>query len=514
MKRRTSFYGLDSEEPVSNATLNYSSLPRNHRSDEWISFLKSNTQKLSRPSLTLRDSVLRILSDHRDQPRLIPRRRGRSNVRSSNLPAYTEYIFFLICDLPWLQLFILTTGLLLIFIFVFAVMFYIIGGLSYEQLEEDLSFWTCFCFSFQTMDQIGFGLLSPVSFSCDIAITLTSLLASFFWKFSGGIIFVKLSLPKKLKYLNRFSNVAVRNRNHMTFQEEGYHHGVDSLSFRIAATLSSSSICDSQFHLIYFRSKTDEMGYEKFEFQECDFEINRQLGRKRELVYSAPVLGLPWTVTHPIDEHSPLHGISLKQMEEENGELIGILVGIDEISSLTYQTRWSFKASEILEGREFVPCVRRDLENGFFTIDFKRLSMTRVLIPKSSPSNSVVKKSKLQKVKRRIRRTLSMTKTKLTQKLSQSFGAMPDLDLSPTRRVSLSSGKSRRNSFSCGSSPVHGIEDIFLDLRKMAIFGKKAKHSRDADFESPRMSLLSSQTYSSGSKNLSESGLQANESNY
>lgn len=314
-------------------------------SDSEDSVLRSNSlhSKIvtERPSLTLRDSILRVMCNPREQARLIPRSRGRSNVRSNKLPAFTEYIFFLICDLPWLQLFVLTTGMLLFFISFFAIVFYFVGGVAQKDMEEEhASLWTCLCFSFQTMDQIGYGLFSPTSFPCDIATTFTSLCASFFWKFSAGIIFIKLSLPKKLKYLNRFSTVAVKNRNQLTFQEEdGYQRGVDSLTFRIAGTFSSSSICDSQFHLVYFRHKLDGQGYTKYEFHECNYEINRQQERNRDVNYSAPVLGLPWLVTHPIDKYSPLHGLSLQEMEKENGELIGILVGIDEISSLIYQTR-------------------------------------------------------------------------------------------------------------------------------------------------------------------------------
>jgi len=496
---RSFFLSRTSKDPVSDQKVKYSPSLANER-----------------PGLTFRDSILRVVLDHREQSRLIPRTRGRSNVRSKKLPAYGEYLFFLICDLPWLQLVMLTTGLLFIFILVFASMFYLSGGVSHEKLEEeDLSFWTYFCFSFQTMDQIGFGTLAPVSFSCDLCVTLTSLMASFFWKFSGGIIFVKLSLPKKLKYLNKFSNVAVRNRNQLTFQGHGYHLGEESLSFRIAGTFSSSSICDSEFHLIYFRSKTDGMGYENYELQECDFEINRQLGRTRELIFSAPLLGLPWTVTHPIDRNSPLWGLSLEEMEKENGEMIGIVVGIDEISSLTYQSRWSYKASEILEGHEFIPCVRRDRENGFFNVDFKRLSKTRLLEP--SPSDITIDtKSNFWKIQGRIRRTLSVTTTKIKRKLVRSLTSLHIPDMSPTRTsfparsISLYSDKSHRNSFSsfsCGSSPIHGIEEIFLDLRKRDL-GKKHNVVEDKGFESPRTSLLSSHhssACSSGSGNPSDS---------
>jgi len=79
-------------------------------------------------------------------------------------------------------------------------------------------------------------------------------------------------------------------------------------------------------------------------------------------------------VTHAIDEMSPLYGLSLEDMAAENGEIIAVLDGIDEISSQNYQSRWSYIPQEILSHREFVPCVRRDV--GCFVVDFDRISDT------------------------------------------------------------------------------------------------------------------------------------------
>jgi len=181
--------------------------------------------------------------------------------------------------------------------------------------------------------------------------------------------------------------------------------------------------------------------------------------------------------------------------------MIAILVGIDEISSLMYQTRWSYKANEILEGREFVPCVKRDEEKGFLLIDFKRLSKTKVILP-DSPSKSY-SKSKFKRVHRRIQKRLASTTTKLKRRLSRTLTAsrLYMHDMSP-RRLSISSLKSHRSSFSCGSSPVHGLEDIFG--------GKRRNNLR-----SPRTSLLShartSYSYPIASDNRSESNQSTNE---
>jgi len=307
--------------------------------------------------------------------RLIPRQRGRINVRSKNSPSRAAYLFFFLCDLPWWQLFLIMAICYVIFNLIFALLFYSIGGgMSYKEREEVLTFWTCLFFSIQTMDTIGYGLLSPVTWGCDIITMFCSIMANFFWCWFCGLVFAKMSFPKKLKYTHKYSDVAVMNRKMLIYKEEEYLAGHPSITFRVSGTYSSSELCDGNMNLVYFKTKTREDGFEEYELSELDFEINRQLGRPREMNLSTPLLALPWTVTHAIDEDSPLYKKSLEDMAEENGEIIAILDGIDEISSQNYQSRWSYIASEILPHREFIPCVKRDI--GCYVVDFNQISAT------------------------------------------------------------------------------------------------------------------------------------------
>jgi len=246
--------------------------------------------------------------------------------------------------------------------------------MSYKAREEVLTFWTCFFFSIQTMDTIGYGLLSPITWECDVLTMFCSIMANFFWCWFCGLVFAKMSFPKKLKYTHKYSDVAVMNRKMLIYQGEQYLAGPPSITFRVSGTYSSSELCDGNLHLVYFKTKTREDGWEDYEFHELDFEINRQLGRPREMNLSTPLLALPWTVTHAIDKVSPLYGKTLEDMDAENGEIIAVLDGIDEISSQNYQSRWSYITREILCNREFLPCVRRDI--GCFVVDFSRISHT------------------------------------------------------------------------------------------------------------------------------------------
>jgi len=63
-----------------------------------------------------------------DYKRLIPRQRGRINVRSKNSPSRTAYLFFFLCDLPWYKLFLIMAFCYFIFNLIFGSLFYAIGG--------------------------------------------------------------------------------------------------------------------------------------------------------------------------------------------------------------------------------------------------------------------------------------------------------------------------------------------------------------------------------------------------
>jgi len=182
-----------------------------------------------------------------------------------------------------------------------------------------------------------------------------------------------MTFPKKLKYTHKYSEVAVMNTKMLIYKGGEYLAGYPSITFRVSGTYSSTELCAGSFHLVYFKTNTMADGWENYEFHELNFEINRQVGRPREMKLSTPLLALPWTVTHAIDKQSPLYNMSLEEMAEENGEIIAVIDGIDEISSQNYQSRWSYLSSEILSHRDFQPCVKRD---GSLVVDFSMISRT------------------------------------------------------------------------------------------------------------------------------------------
>jgi inward rectifier potassium channel len=62
---------------------------------------------------------------------------------------------------------------------------------------------------------------------------------------------------------------------------------------------------------------------------------------------------LSWTIVHPIDESSPLYGLTERDLQEGDAEFFVTLQAIDETFSQQVHSRTSYKPAEIVWGAKF-----------------------------------------------------------------------------------------------------------------------------------------------------------------
>jgi inward rectifier potassium channel len=74
----------------------------------------------------------------------------------------------------------------------------------------------------------------------------------------------------------------------------------------------------------------------------------------------SPVFALSWTVVHPINASSPLHGITREELEKGQAEIFVSLTGIDDTFSQTIHTRYSYTPQEILWDKYFEDILSRN----------------------------------------------------------------------------------------------------------------------------------------------------------
>jgi inward rectifier potassium channel len=103
-----------------------------------------------------------------------------------------------------------------------------------------------------------------------------------------------------------------------------------------------------------------------------------QLSLERTRVVFFPA---SWTIVHPIDETSPLFGLSHQDLVDDDAEFLILLSGTDETFSQTVHARTSYKPEEIRFNERFVNIYNPVTPDGTISIDVRRLGMTEPAEP-------------------------------------------------------------------------------------------------------------------------------------
>jgi inward rectifier potassium channel len=208
-------------------------------------------------------------------------------------------------------------------------------------------FFDAFFFSVQTLATIGYGRMSPSGFPANILVAAEALTGLFGFALATGLLFARFSRPNaKIQFSEKAVVAPYRN--------------VTGFMFRIVNE-RRNQIIELEATVAYSRMESHD-GKQTRRFY--------RLALERDKVTFFP---LHWTIVHPIDEKSPLFGVTEKDLEETDTEFAILLTGIDETFSQTVHARSSFKYDEVVVGARF-----RDMflpsENGIARIDIRRLS--------------------------------------------------------------------------------------------------------------------------------------------
>jgi inward rectifier potassium channel len=82
---------------------------------------------------------------------------------------------------------------------------------------------------------------------------------------------------------------------------------------------------------------------------------------------------LSWTVVHPIDDQSPIKGLSREEMLASNAEFLILVQGIDETFAQNVHSRSSYRTDEIVWNAKFAD-VFSGMKEKNLTVDMKKFS--------------------------------------------------------------------------------------------------------------------------------------------
>jgi inward rectifier potassium channel len=203
-----------------------------------------------------------------------------------------------------------------------------------------------FFFSVHTFATIGYGSMSPHSLAANFLVIVESLVGLLGFALATGILFSRFARPTAQILFSKYAIIAP-------------FKGITAFEFRIA-NARSNQLIELQAKVLLSWFKPDAVSREFY-----------PLRLEREKVVFFP---LSWTIVHPIDEESPLWGITPEQLTSCEAEILILLTGIDETFSQTVHSRSSYTGNEVLWGVRFANLFNPPTPDGVLSIDISRLN--------------------------------------------------------------------------------------------------------------------------------------------
>lgn len=277
---------------------------------------------------------------------------GTFNVERTGLGRFTSLnLYHTLLEMSWRAF----LGLVLLLYFLSNVLF----GLLYASFgaealvdtssvpTEDL-FVRGFFFSVQTFATIGYGTIHPVGMIPNLLVTIESYYSLIANALITGVVFARFAKPTAKVKFSRIAVVAP-------------YKDITGLMFRIVNSRNNQLIqVGAQ---VMFARFVNENGKHVRRFDILELERR-----------SVAIFPLSWTIVHPIDENSPLYGLTLEDLHESDAEILVLLTATDETFAAVVHTRSSYKPNEIRFGARFVSIYNQASPGEPLSIDVKKLS--------------------------------------------------------------------------------------------------------------------------------------------
>src|SRR4029077_810070 len=155
-------------------------------------------------------------------------------------------------------------------------------------------FWRAFFFSVETIGTIGYGNVAPNNFPAHIVMTSESLVGLLMFALGTGILFSRFSRPTAALMFSARAVVAP-------------YRGLPGGAFMFRVTNArSNQLVELEAKVLFSRIEGSSRKYDAL-----------KLERTRVVFFP-----LSWTVVHPVDEESPLWGLSHSDLTRAEAEFL------------------------------------------------------------------------------------------------------------------------------------------------------------------------------------------------
>ena len=184
-------------------------------------------------------------------------------------------------------------------------------------------------FSIQTLTTVGYGGMFPQTHYGNIVASVELYTGVFITALLTGLIFYRFSRPRARILFAQRAVIAM-------------HDGKRCLMLRAAnERLNAISAPLAKVWLSTTTRTAEGAPFRRF--------VELPLLRAQ-----SPLFVLSWTIIHPIDETSPLHGMDEDGFHAAEGSVLVMIEGFDEGSAQTVRARKTYLSSDIVFGHRYV----------------------------------------------------------------------------------------------------------------------------------------------------------------
>ena len=273
---------------------------------------------------------------------------GTFNIRRNDLGPFHPYnAYHTLLSLPVPRLLGLMAMFYVVANVVFASLYWLAGSdaLAGASTAPLARFEDCLFFSVQTLATIGYGRLVPHTRIANVLVALEALVGLLGFAVLSGLLFARFTRPTAKIVFSRNAIIAP--------YDTGW-----ALMFRLV-NLRNHDLTDVRA-VVSFARWIDEYGSRRRRFDLLPLE--------RQSIIFMP---LHWVVVHPIDEASPLRGLSMDALAATEPEIVCLITADDETFAQTVHAKTSYDKADIVWGARFRDMYTSDTDH--VAIDLTRL---------------------------------------------------------------------------------------------------------------------------------------------